>query len=104
MNPNGQGLPSPNNPQPQIPAPQVGKTFTKKALETKFSFNWTRQQLVVLVNMISGQQMQLGDPRARILAPLLDEIDRTAFNALTDSDYEQPEKPANPQIATKASN
>lgn len=77
------------NQGPQGPVQQTVKPFTKKALEARFSFSFTRQQLVVMTNILASQNFAVGDPRTKVLVPVLDEIDRTAFSSITASDYEQ---------------
>jgi|SRR5579864_700213 len=80
---------------PQTPVgngnPKDSIFFTEKALAAKFSFSFTRKQLVILKNVLSPIQFPLADLRNKVLGEMLDEIDKAAFNSITDSDLVQPE-------------
>lgn len=89
MDPKNQGPVGPD--QGQAP-----RQFTAKALEAKFSFSFTRGQLLSLSKVFASFQIRAIDPSAKDICDIVDEIDRTAFRSLTDSDYEKPEKPATP--------
>lgn len=82
--------------QPTAPQ-QPQKEFTESALNAKFSYSFTRRECIILVNIIRGAQMQLGDMRAKVLVNILDEIERTAIQSITENDYIQPDKPTVPQ-------
>ena len=69
---------------------QAPMEFTDKALDTKFSYSFTRKQLIVLVNNLRPLQFPISDLRSRIAAEILDEIERTAIQSITESDYKQP--------------
>ena len=78
------------------------KAFTQKALETKFSYSFTRKQLVSLVGVLGGVQLHLGDARTLGVCQILDEVNRTAIQSLTNDDYEapQPAIPETPEVQT----
>jgi hypothetical protein len=78
------------NPNESPVGPQ--QEFTDEALNAKFSYSFTRKQLIVLINTLSPIQLPVGDLRAQILIEVLDEIKRTAIQGLTSKDYKQPEK------------
>lgn len=87
MNPN-------STPQPE---------FKEKALNAKFSYSFTRKQLIVLVNALRPIQLPLGDLRNRVLLDILDEIERTAIQSITPNDYDapvDPGKPLEPEVKT----
>lgn len=73
---------NPNSPQPE---------FTEKALDAKFSFSFSRKQLIILVNVLRPLELKLGDIRGRVLLEVLDEIERTAIQSITPDDYIKPE-------------
>lgn len=105
MDPKNQGAIAPD--QGQTPVPQMGRPFTEKALNAKFSFSFTRCQLLSLSKVFSSFQIRPIDPSAKDICDIVDEIDRTAFKSLTESDYEKPAKAATPPIqppATPANN
>lgn len=87
MTPNNQGPLGPD--QGQIP----NRRFTQKALAAKFSFSFTRGQLLSLSRVFSAFEIRPIDPAAKDICDIVDEIDRTAFRALTDTDYEKPPEP-----------
>ncbi len=84
----------PQGPVGQQPQPE----FTQKALKAKFSYSFTRAQLIILVNALRPIQLPISDMRAHILIEILGEIERTAIQSITASDYKsnttiQSEKP-----------
>lgn len=81
MNPN-------QGPVGQQPQPE----FKEESLNKKFSYSWTRKELIVLVNALRPIQLPLGDLRNKVLLGILEEIERTAIQSITPDDYEQPEK------------
>ena len=88
---------------PQTPVgngnPKDQVFFTEKALAAKFSFSFTRKQLVILKNVLSPIQFPLADLRNKVLGAMLDEIDAAAFNSIVDSDLVQPENVPTAPIA-----
>lgn len=86
-------LMNPNSTPPQPPQHGPDREFTKEALEKKFSFAFTRGQLIMLVNVLRPIQLPIGDLRNKILVEVLDQIERTAIQSITDDDYVKPEKP-----------
>jgi hypothetical protein len=62
--------------------------FTEKALNAKFSFSFTRKQLIVLVNALRPIQLPIGDLRSKVLIGILEEVEKTAIQSITASDYE----------------
>lgn len=95
MNPNNpnNGQP-PRNMPPGIPPQMQGqRELTEDALNKKFSFSFTRGEIMALrAPMIRfWNQFGLGD--VRMFIQILDKLD-VAF-ALTDSDYKKPEVPNN---------
>ena len=89
MQPNGQ--PTPPN-----------REFKEEALNAKFSYSFTRRECIILVNIIRGAQMQLGDMRAKVLVDILSELERTAITSISESDYVAPVKPSVPQAFENA--
>ena len=81
---NGQDRPV--GPQPE---------FTEEALNKKFSYSFTRKQLIVLYNTLSPIQLPVADMRTGVLIGVLDEIRRTALQSINDDDYVKPAKEAN---------
>lgn len=79
--------------QPNAPVGAPQKEFTNEALEKKFSYAFTRRECIILVNVLRGQQFQLGDMRNKILLNILDEIELTAIQSITNDDYIQPTVP-----------
>jgi hypothetical protein len=61
--------------------------FTQKALDAKFSFSFSRKQIIVLVNTLRPLQFAVADLRGRVLIEILDEIERTAIQSITTDDY-----------------
>lgn len=74
----------------------VGPEFKTEALEKKFSYSFSRKQLIILVNALRPMQLPLHDLRTRTLLEILDEIERTAIQSITPDDYEKPDQPAAP--------
>ena len=68
----------------------VGPEFKEEALNAKFSYSWTRKQLIILVNALRPLQLPLGDMRNGVLLEILGEIERTAIQSITPDDYEKP--------------
>lgn len=87
---------NPNSNPPQGPQPE----FTQKALDAKFSFSFTRKQLIVLVNALRPIQLPLGDMRNRVLLEMLEEVERTAIQSITQDDYIKPETPPVEKVKT----
>lgn len=69
----------------------VGPEFKEEALNAKFSYSFTRKQLIILVNALRPIQLPLGDMRNKILIEILEEIERTAIQSITESDYKKVE-------------
>jgi len=91
--------------QPQSPVgqpPQGNKEVKEEALNAKFSYSFTRRECIILVSIIRGVQMQLGDIRAKVLVNILDELERTAIQSVTESDYVIPPKQPVPQAFENA--
>lgn len=65
------------------------RELTDEALNKKFSFSFTRKQLLVLLNVTAPIQLPAGEPGTLVVAEVLDEIKRTAFT-LTEKDYKNP--------------
>lgn len=89
------------NPQQGQVSPQ--QEFKPDALSAKFSYSFTRKQLIILVNALRPIQLPISDLRTRVLIEILDEIERTAIQSITNSDYEPLPKivnPAEPQVQT----
>lgn len=76
MNPNS----TPQQPQPE---------FTEESLNKKFSYSFTRKQLIVLVNALRPIQLPIGDLRSKVLREILEEVEATAIQSITSSDYIQ---------------
>jgi hypothetical protein len=75
--------------------------FKDEALNAKFSYSFTRKQLIVLVNVLRPIQLPLGDMRNSVLLEMLGEIERTAIQSITENDYRKPEQPAaTPEVQT----
>lgn len=92
MNPNNQGPVGPERP------------FTQKFLDTKFSFSWDRTHLICIVNALRPLQLPIGDLRSKYLRDVLEELERTAFNGITEQDYvPDPNQPA-PEAPTVQTN
>ena len=70
----------------------VGPEFTEEALNKKFSYSFTRNQLIILYNVLSPVQLPVGDMRSTVLGGVLDEIRRTALQSINDDDYVKPAK------------
>lgn len=102
MDPKNQGPIGPDHGTPQVP--QMGRPFTQKALNAKFSFSWSRRQLLSLSKVFSSFQVRPIDPSAKDICDIVDEIDRTAFQGLTDQDYEKPPKPASAPVSLDTPN
>jgi len=73
---------------PNSPAPD--REFTDEALNAKFSYSFTRKQLIVLMNTLAPIQLPVGDMRTQVLTEVIDEIRRTAMQ-FTDKDYKPAE-------------
>ncbi len=72
--------------------PPVGNQpeFTQKALDAKFSFSFTRKQLIVLFNVLNNLQLKLGDLDSlgmEVLNGIRLEVKRSAINSITADDY-----------------
>lgn len=80
--------------------PPVGPEFKEEALNAKFSYSFTRKQLIVLVNVLRPMQFPLNDMRGKILIEFLEEIERTAIQSITSNDYKKPEPPASESLPT----
>lgn len=65
--------------------------FTQKALDAKFSYSFSRKQLIVLVNALRPIQLPIGDLRSRVLREILEEVEDTAISSISPNDYVQPE-------------
>jgi hypothetical protein len=65
----------------------IGPEFKDEALNAKFSYSFTRRQLIILVNALRPIQLPLGDMRNGVLLEILGEIERTAIQSITESDY-----------------
>lgn len=78
------------------------RPFKEESLNKKFSYSFTRKQLIVLANAIAPIQLPVGDPRSTTLFGILDEIRRTALQTITDEDYEKPQtaptEPLTPEV------
>lgn len=75
----------------------IGPEFKEDALNKKFSYAFTRKQLIILVNILRPLQLPLSDLRTGILLGILDEIERTAIQSITPDDYQkQPVPPTAP--------
>lgn len=72
------------NPNSTPPQPE----FTQKALDAKFTFSFSRKQLIILVNALRPIQLPVSDLRTRVLIEILDEVERTAIQSITPDDYE----------------
>lgn len=84
MNPNSNPPQSNQPPQPE---------FTQKALDTKFSYAWTRKHCIILFNVLNSLQMKLGDLDTlgmNVLNEIRTEIQRTAIQSITPDDYVKP--------------
>lgn len=81
---------NPNSISPDSPQNQPLQ-FTEEALNKKFSYSFTRKQLIVLVNVLRPIQLPISDVRSRVLIEVLDEIERTAIQSITPDDYKKPE-------------
>jgi hypothetical protein len=90
MNPNS----TPQQPQPE---------FTEESLNKKFSYSFSRKQLIILVNALRPIQLPVGDLRSKVLREILEEVELTAIQSITSSDYVQPtpEVPVTPLPATE---
>ena len=78
-----------SNPNNQPQAPQL--EFTQKALDTKFSYSFSRKQLIILVNALRPIQLPIGDLRSKVLREILEEIELTAIQSIIpNQDYIQP--------------
>ena len=75
-----------NSKGPIGPQPQ----FKEDSLNKKFSYSFTRRQLIILVNALRPIQLPLGDMRNRVLLDILDEVERTAIQSISADDYETP--------------
>jgi hypothetical protein len=71
----------------------IGPEFKEEALNAKFSYSFTRKQLIILVNALRPLQIPLGDIRNGVLLEILGEIERTAIQSITNNDYKKPEPP-----------
>lgn len=78
----------------------VGPEFTQEALDKKFSFAFTRRQLISLARALQSVQLQVMNPDTLSVCEVIDEIDRTAFRSVTDSDYKKqpPTEPLKPEV------
>lgn len=74
------------------------KEFKDEALDKKFSYSFTRRELIVLLNVLRPIQLPVGDLRTKILLPLIEEIEKTAIQSITNDDYKQPAQPATEPI------
>ena len=72
--------------------------FTDEALNKKFSYSFSRKQLIVLVNTLTPIQLPVGDLRSKILREILEEVQLTAIQSLTESDY----KPLGNSVAAES--
>lgn len=81
------------NPNSIQPGPQQPpREFTEEALGKKFSYSFTRGQLIMLVNVLRPIQLPIGDLRNKVLVEVLDEIERTAIQSIGEDDYVKPPK------------
>jgi hypothetical protein len=67
------------------------REFTDKCLNAKFSFSFTRKQLIVLVNSLRPIQLPVGDIRSHVLWEILEEVEARAIQSITEADYKIPE-------------
>lgn len=74
----------------------VGPEFKEESLDKKFSYAFTRRQLIILVNVLRPLQFALNDLRNPILMSILTEIERTAIQSITPDDYVKPTAPTQP--------
>lgn len=75
--------------------------FTQKALDTKFSYSFTRKQCIILVNALRPIELPIADLRSKVLREILEEIELTAIQSITPDDYEKPTtKPTEEGIVT----
>lgn len=91
MNPNDRPV-GPNAPI------QPSREFTDKALEAKFSYSFTRRQIILLVGILRQQTFALGSPQRLYVGQVLDEFENTAIQSLTDSDYKTVKEDATPAV------
>lgn len=71
----------------------VGPEFKEESLNAKFSYSFNRKQLIILVNALRPIQLPLGDMRTKVLGEILEEIERTAIQSITENDYVKPASP-----------
>lgn len=83
---------------PEVP---VGPEFKEESLNAKFSYSFTRKQLIILVNTLRPISLPLGDMRNGVLLEILGEIERTAIQSITQNDYKVPPKPSVPEAFAK---
>lgn len=76
----------------------VGPEFTDEALNAKFSFSFTRRQLIGLARALAKVELNAMNPDTLSVSEVVDEIDRTAFRSVTDSDYKKPPTPPAPEV------
>ncbi len=69
----------------------IGPEFKESSLNKKFSYSFSRKQLIILVNALRPIQLPLGDIRTGVLLDMLGEIERTAIQSITEDDYKKPE-------------
>lgn len=69
------------------PQEPVGPEFKESSLNKKFSYSFTRKQLIVLFNVLAPIQLPIGDMRTATILEVLDEIKRTAIASITENDY-----------------
>lgn len=74
----------------------VGPEFTDEALSKQFSFSFTRRQLIGLARALAKVELNAMNPDTLSVSEVVDEIDRTAFRSVTDSDYKKPATPTPP--------
>lgn len=76
------------------------KEFTEESLNAKFSFSFTRRQLIALARALQTVQMPVMDANALHVCEIIDEIDRIAFKSITSKDYKTPD-PTPPPTPTQ---
>lgn len=80
----------------------IGPEFTEEALNKKFSFSFTRRQLIGLARTLAKVESNVMNPDTLNVCEVVDEIDRTAFRSVTDSDYKKPKttptEPLQPEV------
>lgn len=80
----------------------IGPEFTEEALNAKFSYSFTRRQLISLARALAKVELNVMNKDTLGVCEIVDEIDRTAFQSVTDSDYKKPKtaptEPLQPEV------